>query len=195
MTPPSTGRDAEAQEYADLDDPTLIGLSRHGDTGLPVTDITRNLDTRSLIITAAFAAPVERVWQVYADPRQLERVWGPPTHPATIVSHELAPGGHMHYYMTGPDGEKYHGGWHVTSVEEPHRFTFEDFFADEDFNPAPGLPVSSSEFRFEPTPVGTRAVFTTTYETVEALQQVLDMGMEEGATQATNQIDALLAEG
>lgn len=163
---------------------------------MPVTDVTKDLDARSLVITAEFAASVERVWQVYADPRQLERVWGPPTHPATVVEHSLTPGGRMHYYMTSPEGEKYYGGWRVLAVEEPHRFAFEDFFAgDESFTPTPGMPVSTSEFTFEPTTSGTRAVFTTTYETPEALQQVLEMGMEEGATLATNQIDALLAEG
>ncbi|MFT4110823.1 SRPBCC family protein [Propionicimonas sp.] len=162
---------------------------------MPVTDITKDIEARSLVITAEFAAPATRVWQVYADPRQLERVWGPPSHPATVVEHSLTPGGVVHYFMTGPDGEKYYGGWRVLQVEEPRRFTFEDFFADKSFAPVADLPVSSSEFRFVPVDGGTRAVFTTTYETAEALRQVLDMGMEEGATQATNQIDALLAEG
>ena len=44
---------------------------------MPVTDVQHDLDALTLTITADFAAPVERVWQVYADPRQLERVWGP----------------------------------------------------------------------------------------------------------------------
>ena len=42
---------------------------------MPVTDVTHDLDARTLTITADFAAPVERIWQVYADPRQLEKVW------------------------------------------------------------------------------------------------------------------------
>ncbi|MPY81647.1 MAG: SRPBCC domain-containing protein, partial [Actinophytocola sp.] len=60
---------------------------------MPVTNAQHDLDNLTLTITAEFAAPVERVWQVYADPRQLERVWGPPSHPATFVDHELRPGG------------------------------------------------------------------------------------------------------
>ncbi len=162
---------------------------------MPVNQITRDLDSRSLTITADFQAPVERVWQVYADPRQLERVWGPPTHPATVVDHSLTPGGRVTYYMTGPDGERYHGGWRVVEVDEPNRFSFEDFFADADFSPAADLPVGRCEYRFEPAGNGTRATFVTTYDSVEALQKVLDMGVEEGATGAMNQIDALLAEG
>lgn len=80
---------------------------------MPVTNITKDLDTRSLVITASFAAPVARVWQIYADPRQLERIWGPPTYPATVTEHSLTPGGRVHYFMTSPEGEKYYGGWHV----------------------------------------------------------------------------------
>ena len=60
---------------------------------MPVTDVQQDLDNLTLTITADFAAPVERIWQVYADPRQLEKVWGPPTYPATVVDHDLTPGG------------------------------------------------------------------------------------------------------
>jgi len=62
---------------------------------MPVTDVHHDLDALTLTINAEFAAPVDRVWEVYADPRQLERVWGPPGFPATFVDHELAPGGRV----------------------------------------------------------------------------------------------------
>ena len=52
---------------------------------MPVTDVTTDIDTRTITITARFAAPPERVWALYADPRQLEQVWGPPQYPATFV--------------------------------------------------------------------------------------------------------------
>ncbi len=162
---------------------------------MPVTNITKDLDTRSLIITAHFAAPVERVWQLYADPRQLERIWGPPTYPATFVAHSLTPGGLVHYYMTSPEGERFHGGMRILTVDEPHGFTFEDFFADDSYAPAEGMPVSRCSYVFEADGDGTTATYTTVYETAEALQQVLEMGMEEGSRESINQIDALLAEG
>ncbi len=162
---------------------------------MPVTDVSHDLDSKTIVITAEFAASVERIWQVYADPRQLERVFGPPTHPATFVEHDLTPGGRAHYFMTSPEGEKYYGWWKITAVDEPHGFTFEDGFASDDtFAPAAGMPVSHNSYSFEPTPTGTRATFTGIYESADALQQVLDMGMIEGATSATNQIDSLVAD-
>jgi uncharacterized protein YndB with AHSA1/START domain len=161
---------------------------------MPVTDVTHDIDTLTITITAEFAAPVERVWQVYADPRQLERVFGPPSHPATFVEHELRPGGHARYYMTSPEGEKYYGWWRVVAVDEPRSFAFEDgFAADDSFEPVADLPVSHNVYAFQPAPAGTRAVFTSTYESADALHQVLEMGVIEGATEAANQIDALLA--
>ncbi len=160
---------------------------------MPVTDITQDVDHRTLTITAEFAAPVERVWALYEDPRQLEQVWGPPEYPATFVDHELRPGARSTYYMTSPAGEKFAGYWDITGVEEPRSFTFDDGFAREDLTPNPDLPVSGNVYAFETTDAGTRAVFTSTFASADALQQVLDMGMEEGARSAINQIDAFLA--
>ena len=160
---------------------------------MPVTDVQQDIDTRTLTIVAEFAAPVERIWQVYADPRQLEKVWGPPTYPATVVEHNLAPGGRTNYFMTGPDGEKYAGYWQITATDEPTSFSFDDGFADEDFNKNPELPVSKNVFTFTERDGGTRATYVSTYESAEALQQVLDMGVVEGASSAINQIDDLVA--
>ena len=161
---------------------------------MPVTHVTHDLETRTIVITAEFAAPVERIWQVYADPRQLEQVFGPPTHPATFVEHDLTPGGRAHYFMTSPDGEKYYGWWNVTAVDEPHTFAFEDgFAADDSFTPLVDMPVSTNVYAFEAIDTGTRATFTGTYESAEALQQVLDMGVIEGASSAIDQIDTLVA--
>ena len=159
---------------------------------MPVTDVSHDLETLTLTIVAEFTAPVQRIWDLYADPRQLEKVWGPPSHPATFVEHELVVGSRSTYFMTGPEGEKYAGYWVVTLVEEPHRFCFEDGFADEHFNPNPQMPVSRNEYRFEATGQGTRATYTSTYESREGLEQVLAMGVVEGATSAINQIDKLL---
>lgn len=160
---------------------------------MPVTDVTTDIDTRTITITAQFAAPPERVWAVYADPRQLEKVWGPPEFPATVVEHDLSPGGRMTYYMTSPEGERFGGWWEITEVDRPRSFRFRDGFADADLQPLPEMPVSENTYTFEALEGGTRAVFTSVYATAESLQQVLEMGVEEGATSAINQIDGVLA--
>src|SRR4051812_44423171 len=160
---------------------------------MPVTDVQHDLESLALTITADFAAPVERIWQVYADPRQLEKVWGPPTYPATVVDHELTPGGRVTYYMTGPTGDKHAGYWLVTAVDKPRTFSFEDGFADLDFNPIPEMPVGTNVFTFTEHNGATHATYVSKYESAEALKKVLDMGIVEGATLAINQIDDLVS--
>lgn len=160
---------------------------------MPVTDVVTDTEALTLTITADFEAPVERVWDVYADPRQLEQIWGPPTYPATVVEHDLRPGGRVLYYMTGPEGEKFAGWWTVTAVQAPSMLQFDDGFADDDFNPVADMPVSKNDYRFTATDNGTRAVYVSTYESAEGLQKVLDMGVIEGASLAINQIDGFLA--
>lgn len=160
---------------------------------MPVTSVTHDIDTRTLTILAEFAAPRVRVWQIYADARQLEKVWGPPECPATFVDHSLTPGSRTTYYMTGPNGEKYPGYWVLLEVDEPNSFSFRDGFADENFNPVDSMPVSTSLYAFGEAAGRTTATYTSTFETAEGLQQVLEMGVVEGATGAINQIDGLLA--
>ena len=105
---------------------------------MPVTDVQHDLDNLTLTITADFAAPVERIWQVYADPRQLEKVWGPPTYPATVVDHDLTPGGRVTYFMTGPEGDKHAGYWQVTAVDEPTELLLRGRLRRPGLQPEPG---------------------------------------------------------
>lgn len=160
---------------------------------MPVTDISHDLDALTLTITAQFAAPVQRIWDIYADPRQLEKVWGPPEYPATVVDHDLSPGGRVTYYMTGPEGDYVYGYWNVLTTEEPSSFSYEDGFADESFTPHPDLPVSTCVSTFTEQDGRTQAVYVTSYASREGLQTVLDMGVEEGSRSAIDQIDGLVA--
>ncbi|GAA0034242.1 MULTISPECIES: SRPBCC family protein [Brevibacterium] len=162
---------------------------------MPVTETSHDEDTKTLTMVARFAAPPERVWDVYADPRQLERVWGPPTYPATVVDHALEPGGRVTYFMTSPEGERYYGLWEVTAVDAPHSFEFTDWFADESFTIDENLPGSTNTYTFTPDGDGTKAVCTSVFDSVEGLRTVLEMGVVEGATEAIGQIDDLLARG
>jgi uncharacterized protein YndB with AHSA1/START domain len=159
-----------------------------------VTGVVKDPENHTMTITAEFGAAVDRVWQVWADPRQLERWWGPPTYPATVVDHDLTPGGTVSYLMTGPDGDKHRGWWRVSAVDAPHRLEFEDGFADDAGNPNPDLPVTTCRVTLaERDGGGTRMEVTSTFPSRQAMEQMIAMGMEEGITAAAGQIDDLLA--
>jgi uncharacterized protein YndB with AHSA1/START domain len=159
-----------------------------------MTDISVKKDTESLTMTiiAQFDAPTTRVWQVWQDPRQLERWWGPPTYPATVVGHDLTPGGSVTYFMTGPEGDTHHGWWLVSAVEAPRYLEFSDGFADADGNPSPEMPVTNTQVRLKEESGGTRMEVTTVFPSAQAMEQLIAMGMEEGVAAAVGQIDGLL---
>jgi uncharacterized protein YndB with AHSA1/START domain len=159
-----------------------------------VTDVEQDTDDQRLVITSDWAAPVERVWAIWADPRKLERWWGPPMYPATFTTHELQPGGQASYFMTGPEGERYHGWWEVLDVEAPHRLVVRDGFADDEGRPNHELPVSTMVVSLVARPDGgTRMAIETQFASAEAMAQTLEMGVVEGMTAAMGQIDAILA--
>jgi uncharacterized protein YndB with AHSA1/START domain len=162
---------------------------------MTVTAVQKDPQNLTMTLTAEFDATPERVWQLWADPRQLERWWGPPTYPATVTSHDLVPGGRVEYHMTGPEGDQPRGYWNVVSVDAPHRLVFRDGFANDDGSPNTDLPEMEGRVSIES--IGdrrTRMSITSVFATVEAMEQVLAMGVEEGLTQAVGQIDAILAE-
>jgi uncharacterized protein YndB with AHSA1/START domain len=160
---------------------------------MSVTSVHKDPDTLTMVITAEFDAPVGEVWNVWADPRKLERWWGPPTYPATVLDHELKSGGRVTYVMTGPEGDRHRGWWRVLAVEPPHRLEFEDGFADGAGEPNPDLPTTIARVSLSESEDGrTTMAIETTFPTLDAMEQILTMGMEEGITLAIGQIDGLL---
>jgi uncharacterized protein YndB with AHSA1/START domain len=159
-----------------------------------VTDVDKDLDARTLTITAEFDAPLERVWELWADPRKLERWWGPPSYPATFELFEFEPGGTVTYFMTSPEGERLYGLWRVVAVDPPRSLDVEDSFADADGNVDPDMPTGQMRMRLIEEDGRTRMELISVNETKEAMQQLLDMGAAEGMQQAIGQMDALLAE-
>jgi uncharacterized protein YndB with AHSA1/START domain len=162
---------------------------------MSVTSVVKDPEAKTMTVTAEFDAAVERVWEIWADPRQLERWWGPPTYPATFEEHDLTPGGSVTYFMTGPEGDTPRGWWKVIAVDAPHSLEFEDGFSDDAGNRNPEMPVMTMRVSIEGQADGrTRMTIVTAFPSLEAMEQLTAMGMEAGMKAAVSQIDDLLAE-
>jgi uncharacterized protein YndB with AHSA1/START domain len=160
---------------------------------MTVTNVHKDPEAMTMTITAEFDAPVGRVWQLWEDPRQLERWWGPPTYPATVVDHDLTPGGGVSYFMTGPEGDQPHGWWRVTEVDAPRRLEFENGLADNTGVANPDMPSMTVRVTLSEQPTGgTRMEIETAFPSLPAMEQFMSMGMEEGMTSAVSQMDGIL---
>ena len=82
----------------------------------------------------------------------------------------------------------------MSAVESPHRLEFEDGFADAAGVPDPSMPTMTIRVSLsERDDGGTTMVIETTFPTLEAMEKLVAMGMEEGMTLAVGQIDGLLS--
>jgi uncharacterized protein YndB with AHSA1/START domain len=160
---------------------------------MTVTNIHKDPEALTMTVTSEFGAPVDRVWQMWANPRLLERWWGPPMYPATVVRHDLTPGGSVDYFMTSPQGDRHGGWWRVAAVDAPRHLEFTDGFADEAGQPNPDMPVTTTSVDLVEQADGTtRMSIETRFPSHEAMERLLAMGIEEGLTAAVGQIDGLL---
>jgi uncharacterized protein YndB with AHSA1/START domain len=156
---------------------------------MPITSVTKDPEKLTLTVLAEFPVPQQRLWDAWADPRQLERFWGPPFAPATFTRHDFKVGGRAEYFLTGPNGEKWNGSWKFTAVDPISSFEAHD---GEDNAEDENMP-SSMKFTFDATPTGSRMTCVTRFSSVDAMEQTIP-GMEEGLRAALPQLDAMLAE-
>ena len=162
---------------------------------MTVTAVRKDPDALTMTLDAEFDASAERVWQLWEDPRQLERWWGPPMYPATFTRHDLAPGSRVEYHMTGPEGDQPKGFWDILEADRPRRLLVRDGFANDDGSPNEEMPTGEFEVTIEESGDGrTRMSIENRFPSREAMEQLLAMGQEEGMKQAMGQIDAILAE-
>jgi uncharacterized protein YndB with AHSA1/START domain len=161
---------------------------------MPITAVHKDPEALTMTVIADFTASLTRLWDAYADPRQLEKFWGPPTYPATFTRHDLCVGGRSAYTMTGPEGDVSRGYWEFIDVKAPHSFEVRDGFCLPDGTPNTEMPSMRMVFNFEETETGSRLTTTTFFNTADELEQLLGMGMEEGMRSAMGQIDDVLAD-
>src|SRR5215510_12758005 len=134
---------------------------------MTVWNVDKNAEARTMVITAEFKASITKVWQLWADPRLLERWWGPPGFPATFEHHDLTPGGTITYSMSDADGGA--------------RF-------DDDGTPSDGNSMTRMEIDLEAVGDATRMILTTHFDSLEGMEQAIAMGVVEGMKACMSQI-------
>jgi uncharacterized protein YndB with AHSA1/START domain len=156
---------------------------------MPLTSVTKDATQLTLTVVGDYPVPQQRLWDAFADPRQLERFWGPPFAPATFTLHDFRVGGRAEYFLSLPKGEKWSGSWKFTAVNPISSFEAQD---GDDNAGDENMPTSMT-FTFETTPGGSRLTCVTRFSSVEAMEQTIP-GMEEGLRAAMPQLDVVLAE-
>ena len=161
---------------------------------MTITNVEKDLEALTMTVTADLDATVERAWQLWADPRQFERWWGPPGFPATVVDHELRAGGRITFFVTGTEGERYDSTWEVIAADPPSHLELRDADVDDDGRPNDGNAMTAMVITIDQRDGGGAVMEVCThFDSQAGMEQVLATGVEEGMCLMLAQIDAVLA--
>lgn len=152
-----------------------------------------NRDTLELIMTRVFDAPRDLVFQMFTDESHLTQWWGPKGWQTTSTTFNPTPGGSWHYCMRSPEGQE---SWGISTYREvvpPERIVYTDVFADAEGNLVAEMPQMLITNEFHDEGGKTKFVARTQFATLAELEYVLTMGVEEGAGESWDRLEALLA--
>jgi uncharacterized protein YndB with AHSA1/START domain len=159
---------------------------------MSVTSVEKDLDALTMTITADLDATVERAWQLWADPRQFERWWGPPSFPVTVVDHDVRTGGRITFFM-GSGDERMDMMWGVVAADPPHRLELRDADVDEDGRPNDGNSVTLMAITIDERDGGSVMEIRTHFDSRAGMEQTLATGFEEGTRVIMEQIEQVLS--
>lgn len=95
--------------------------------------------------------------------------------------------------MTGPDGSTAGEWWEFLSIEPHHTLSFDNGFAHDDGSRNLDLPVTRCTVTIEGIGDVTRMITVSVFSSPADFDSVMEMGMDEGMTEAMGQIDGVLA--
>jgi uncharacterized protein YndB with AHSA1/START domain len=99
-------------------------------------------------------------------------------------------GGRRFYAMVSPEGQEHWSIQKYTSINPKTNFKFLNAFADKDENPQ--LPGSDWDLTFSEQNGTTKVSITIYNDSLERMEQMIEMGFKEGFTATLNELEELL---
>ncbi|APX88440.1 ATPase [Brevirhabdus pacifica] len=152
-----------------------------------------DMQTSRLTIRREFDAPRDLVWDCYTWAELLDQWFAPEPFTAKTKSMAFEEGGHWHFAMVDPEGNEHWSRFDYETITPKDGYQARDAFSDPDGGINRDLPASTWDVTFEDASQRTLVQTVLTYETPEALQQVIDMGMQQGMEATLSGLDKLLA--
>lgn len=159
------------------------------------TTFTIDEQDATLTVERIFSAPPSQVWQAMTDATLLDRWWAPRPWRAQTLHMDFQVGGYWHYAMKGPDGDEHYGRMSFVEIEPGRRYKAIDVFADASGEANDELPKQTFVTTLAEDGHGTKLVTVIRYESLEDLEKIIEMGMQEGLTIAQDQLEQLVDRG
>ncbi len=143
---------------------------------------------RDLVMTRVFNAPRELVFRAHIDPTLIPQWWGPHGNTAIVEKLDVRPGGEWRFVLRSDDDSREIGfGGEFREIFAPEYFIWT--FGFDGMPGEPGL----EKYTFEEHDGRTTITSIGYFSSPEERAEVMASGMESGANEGADRLDALLA--
>ena len=145
-------------------------------------DFVVNEEEKTILVKREFKAVRELVWKAWTTAELLDQWWGPKPWRAETKSMDFREGGSWLYAMVSPEGDRH---WSIVNYKEidPERsFSARDGFCDENGAMNPDFPDNLWENLFTAMEDRTIVDIRLSFDTLEDLEKIIEMGFREGFT-------------
>jgi uncharacterized protein YndB with AHSA1/START domain len=153
-------------------------------------DFTVNKTTKTVMVNREFKAELSLVWDAFTKQEILDQWWAPEPWIAKTKFMNFEVGGRRFYAMVSPEGQEHWSLQKFTSITPKTNFKYLNAFADKDENPQ--LPGSEWDLNFSEQSGITKVSITIYNESLERMEQQIEMGFQGGFTMGLNQLEKLL---
>jgi uncharacterized protein YndB with AHSA1/START domain len=155
-------------------------------------DFLVDKENNTLTIVRDFNAERQLVWNCYTKQELLDQWFSPKPLITRTKSMDFRNGGHWHYAMIEPERTEYWGytSFHdINPIDYYHTF---DAFCDSDGTINQELPTANWKVTFIDQGENTMVTTVVTYNSLNDLETVINMGMKDGMLSTLEKLDELL---
>ncbi|HNU42673.1 MAG: activator of Hsp90 ATPase 1 family protein [Bacteroidetes bacterium OLB12] len=156
-------------------------------------DFTVDKEKKTIFVKREFLAEPTLVWDAWTQAEILDQWWAPKPFKAETVSMDFSEGGHWHYVMAGPNGERHHCKAFYLRIDPISMFTFKDAFCNDKGEPQPNMPTMHWTNNFYAAKENTLVDIVVKFETLDDLEKIIQMGFKEGFTAGLENLDQYIA--
>lgn len=150
------------------------------------TDFTIEREKLKVTVTRVFDAPKELVYKVFTDPKHKAIWWRCNAVTNIFVQMDVRPGGSWHIIQKGADGKEFAFRGEYLEV-----LPLEKIVNTSEFENMPGHIITEIT-TFEEQGGKTKLTITSSFQTLEDLEGMIQSGMESGTTESMEHIEELL---
>ncbi|WP_027380475.1 SRPBCC family protein [Chryseobacterium daeguense] len=152
----------------------------------------KDFNSKSVYVMKIYDADVSKVWDYFTKAELLDQWWAPKPWKCETSRQNFKENGEWLYSMVGPEGERHYAKVVYGEIMEHRSFDGTDSFCDKDGNINEDFGQSKWLIDFTGVDEGTKVTVNIHFQSIEAMNQQIEMGFEEGFKTGLNQLEEIL---